>query len=139
MILHVDSDEYQKGPRMRAARLEHVNITVSDPERSAAFFARLCGWEERWRGPALNNGFTIHLGGDVDYLALYRPIEPQPVPFRKGVPLQHVGLLVDDLDAAEQIVIEEGLVPFSHGDYAPGRRFYFLDWDGIEFELVSYG
>jgi hypothetical protein len=24
-------------------------------------------------------------------------------------------------------------------DYEPGRRFYFLDWDGIEFELVNYG
>ena len=23
------------------------------------------------------------------------------------------------------------------GDLA--RRFYFLDWDGIEFEIVSYG
>lgn len=123
---------------MRPARLEHVNITVSDPERSAAFFARLCGWEERWRGPALNDGFTIHLGGEIEYLALYSPGEPQAQPFRKGVPLQHVGLLVDDLDEAERIVIAEGLTPFSHADYAPGRRFYFFDWDGIEFEVVSY-
>lgn len=123
---------------MRAARLEHVNLTVSDPERSAAFFAQLCGWEERWRGPAINDGFSIHLGGEVEYLALYTPGQPQAYPFRKGVPLQHVGLLVDDLDAAEQVVIDAGFTPFNHGDYDPGRRFYFLDWDGIEFEMVSY-
>lgn len=127
-----------KGPEMRAARLEHVNLTVSDPERSAAFFAALCGWEERWRGPAINGGFSIHLGGEVEYLALYTPGQPQAYPFRKGVPLQHVGLLVDDLDAAEQVVIDAGFTPFSHADYDPGRRFYFLDWDGIEFEMVSY-
>ncbi len=26
----------------------------------------------------------------------------------------------------------------SHADYEPGRRFYFHDEDGIEFEVVSY-
>jgi len=32
-----------------------------------------------------------------------------------------------------------GLEPFSFGDYDPGRRFYFLDPDGVEFEIVTYG
>ena len=58
--------------------------------------------------------------------------------FSKGEPLNHVGLLVDDLDAAEAVVEEAGLEPFSHGDYEPGKRFYFFDWDGIEFEIISY-
>ena len=31
-----------------------------------------------------------------------------------------------------------GLTAFNHGDYHPGRRFYFLDPDGIEYEVVSY-
>ena len=56
----------------------------------------------------------------------------------KGVPLNHVGIQVEDLDAVEERVVAAGLVPFSHGDYEPGRRFYFMDWDGIEFEIVSY-
>ena len=42
------------------------------------------------------------------------------------------------LRGAERVVVEAGLVPFNHADYAPGRRFYFFDWDGIEFEVVSY-
>jgi predicted enzyme related to lactoylglutathione lyase len=45
---------------------------------------------------------------------------------------------VDDLDAVERRVVAAGLRPFNHGDYEPGRRFYFLDADGIEFEIVSY-
>ncbi|HKR90939.1 hypothetical protein [Novosphingobium sp.] len=49
-----------------------------------------------------------------------------------------MGLLVDDLDAAERVVSAAGLQPFNHADYPPGRRFYFFDWDGIEFEIVSY-
>ena len=43
-----------------------------------------------------------------------------------------------DLALAEQVVIGAGLIPFAHDDYQPGRRFYFLDWDGIEFEVVTY-
>lgn len=123
---------------MAAARLEHANITVSDPDRSARFLAKLCGWHERWRGPAINDGWTIHLGSDTDYLALYTTGKAQDTRFAKGVPLNHIGLEVDDLDAAEAVVKAAGLVPFNHADYEPGRRFYFFDWDGIEFEVVSY-
>ena len=43
-----------------------------------------------------------------------------------------------DLNAAEAVVVAAGLEPFNHADYEPGRRFYFFDWDGIEFEVVSY-
>ena len=118
--------------------LEHANITVSDPERSSALLQQLCGWHERWRGPAINGGWTIHVGSERDYLAIYTTGAPVAERFAKGVPLNHVGLVVDDLDAAEQVVAAAGLEPFNHMDYEPGRRFYFFDWDGIEFELVSY-
>jgi catechol 2,3-dioxygenase-like lactoylglutathione lyase family enzyme len=118
-------------------RLEHANITVSDIERSSKLLRDLCGWEERWRGPSLNDGETIHVGEEFSYIALYTDRQ-EHARFTKGVPLNHVGLLVDDLDAAEQVVTEAGLLPFNHADYEPGRRFYFFDWDGIEFEVVSY-
>jgi len=118
-------------------RIEHVNLTVSDPERSAALFEQLLGWHERWRGPAQNGGKTIHVGEENTYLALYTDGENHAGQ-RKGKPMNHVGLLVDDLDAAERVVTEAGLCPFGHDDYEPGRRFYFFDWDGVEFEVVSY-
>jgi catechol 2,3-dioxygenase-like lactoylglutathione lyase family enzyme len=128
--------------------LEHANITVTEPDRSAALLKQLCGWEERWRGGSLLGGWTIHVGvpGDGrDYIAVYTNDELQAeaarnggLRYAKGLPLNHIGLMVDDLDAAERVVIAAGLTPFSHGDYEPGRRFYFFDWDGIEFEIVSY-
>jgi hypothetical protein len=31
-----------------------------------------------------------------------------------------------------------GYTPFNHGDYEPGRRFYFDGPDNIEIEVVSY-
>ena len=117
--------------------LEHANITVSDPDRSSALLQKLCGWHERWRGPSQLGGWTIHVGNDHDYIAVYTNDNVR-TDYAKGQPLNHVGLVVDDLAAAEQIVVDAGLEPMNHGDYEPGRRFYFFDWDGIEFEMVSY-
>jgi catechol 2,3-dioxygenase-like lactoylglutathione lyase family enzyme len=125
---------------MSSPRIEHVNITVADPERTSALMEALFDWHVRWSGPAANGGHTIHVGSNDHYVALHRPgthMQPRE-PFTKGKPLNHVGVEVDDLDATEARVIALGLKPFSHADYEPGRRFYFLDLDGIEYEVVSY-
>jgi catechol 2,3-dioxygenase-like lactoylglutathione lyase family enzyme len=125
---------------MPAPRIEHVNVTVTDPDRAAGLMQALFGWKVRWTGPALNGGRTIHVGSDEAYIALYAPPGGADLArdFAKGRPLNHIGVEVDDLDATEASVIAAGLTPFSHGDYEPGRRFYFLDPDGIEYEVVSY-
>ena len=123
---------------MTTGRIEHVNLTVTDIERSSAFFEKLLGWKQRWRGPAgSGQGETIHVGEQNTYLALYTNGTDRAGQ-KKGVPMNHVGFLVDDLDAAERLVVEHGLEPWGHDDYEPGRRFYFYDWDGIEFEVISY-
>ena len=100
---------------MAAARLEHANITVSDPDRSAALFEKLCGWHERWRGPSQLGGWTIHVGTSEAYLAIYTNEGPNNVtrggPYAKGVPLNHIGIEVDDLTAAEAVVAAHGLEP----------------------------
>jgi catechol 2,3-dioxygenase-like lactoylglutathione lyase family enzyme len=125
---------------MTMTRIEHVNVTVSDPDRAAALMGDLFGWRIRWQGPARDGGRTIHVGSDDHYLALYTQdgMEYGPADFEKGRPLNHVGIVVDDLDEIERRVVAAGLQPFSHGDYEPGRRFYFVDHDGIEYEIVSY-
>jgi catechol 2,3-dioxygenase-like lactoylglutathione lyase family enzyme len=123
------------------ARLEHVNITVADPAATAAMLADLFGWRIRWQGTAKFGGHTIHVGADDDYLAIYTPPKetadaPESYYIRGG--LNHVGVVVDDLDAVEAKVKAMGFAPHSHADYEPGRRFYFHDTDGIEWEVVSY-
>jgi catechol 2,3-dioxygenase-like lactoylglutathione lyase family enzyme len=123
---------------MARHRIEHVNVTVSDPERSAALMEQIFGWHVRWKGPARDNGTVVHVGTDDHYLALYAPPGEGLQRYPKGEPLNHVGIEVDDLQATEEKVIAAGLTPFAHGDYEPGQRFYFLDPDGIEYEVVSY-
>lgn len=124
---------------MASATIEHVNLNVSDPVRAAAMAIALFGWAERWRGQAADGGLTIHVGTPGSYIAFHSRSGPdQATRFEKGVPFNHVGIEVDDLAAVEKRVAALGLVPFGHGNYHPGRRFYFFDPDGIEYEIVSY-
>ena len=125
---------------MKKAALEHVNITVTDPERSAALMCDVFGWHIRWKGPSMGNGFTIHVGTDAQYLAFYtnETVRAKDPRFEKMQPMNHIALTVDDLDTAEKGIAAAGLTPFGHDDYEPGRRFYFYDWNSIEFEVVSY-
>ncbi len=125
---------------MSFPRIEHVNVTVTDPERTARLMQALFDWKIRWQGPARDGGRSIHVGSDTHYIALYTGANAAYTEedFAKGRPLNHIGVEVDDLDATEERVFAAGLVPFNHDDYEPGRRFYFFDPDGIEYEIVSY-
>lgn len=122
-------------------RLEHVNVTVQDSKATAAVLCRLFGWQIRWQGKAKAGGWTVHVGGAEDYLALYTPPEalqkPQN-PTVTGAGLNHVGLVVEDLDAVEALIRAAGYTTENHADYEPGRRFYFTEENGLEIEVVSY-
>ncbi len=127
------------------AHLEHVNITVSDPEKTAGMLAELFGWKTRWEGAAMDGaGYTMHVGSDDSYIAIYSGSDPeQTVPkadesYQTRGAMNHIGVVVDDLDGIEKKVIALGFRPTSHADYEPGRRFYFHDADGVEFEVISY-
>ncbi len=121
---------------MTNARLEHVNVTVRDSRKTGDLLARLFNWRLRWQGPGKSGGHTVHVGTDDNYVALWSPAAP--LTQAPETRLNHIAIEVDDLDAAEQRIIGEGYKPYNHGDYEPGRRFYFAHEDGIEFEVVSY-
>ena len=125
---------------MTQAYLEHANVTVRNPEASANMLKQLFGWKERWRGAAMSGGFTIHVGTDSHYIAFYTGPNGQEaeVHFPKSQPLNHLAFVVDDLDEVEHRVTALGIKAFNHADYEPGRRFYFFDENGIEYEIVSY-
>ena len=126
------------------AQLEHANVTVANPQGLAALLGDLFGWKIRWEGTALDGvGYTVHVGTDDTYLALYtgnarKPVQPEETTYNRVAGLNHIGIVVDDLDAAEARVRSLGLIPNSHADYEPGRRFYFDTPHQIEIEVISY-
>jgi len=127
-----------------SARLEHANVTVLDPDASARLLGDLFGWQVRWSGEAINGGYTVHVGTDEQYLALYTGPErgkdqrkADDSYLRRGG-LNHIGVVVPDLDATRARVVALGYVPGDLHDYEPGRRFYFREDNGIEIEVVAY-
>ncbi len=120
--------------------LEHVNLTVSDLDRSIAFYTGLLGLRVRWRREAGEDQAAAHVGDDRYYIAMFQsaPGSAASVVDYERVGLNHFGFVVDDLDAARERLLALGATPHHEADYEPGRRLYFLDPDGIEVELVQY-
>ncbi|MEP1538630.1 MAG: VOC family protein [Paracoccaceae bacterium] len=123
------------------AMLEHTNFTVTDPDTTAKWMCDLFGWHIRWSGAGMTTGYTVHVGTDSHYLALFSYGDTQKSreeTYRVTGGLNHIALVTDDIKTMETNVRKLGFEPRNHGDYEPGLRFYFEDNDGIEFEIVQY-
>ena len=126
---------------MTPTRLEHANVTVADSRATAAWLCEVFGWHIRWQGPSMNDGYTVHVGTDDSYIALYNPTHGQPKRednYATFGTLNHIAVFTDDIDTVEKRVKNAGFTPENHAAYAPGRRFYFDDSDGIEWEVASH-
>jgi len=121
--------------------LEHINLTVSDLNRSIDFYTSLLDLHVRWRRGADDpKGPAAHVGDERCYLAMFQATEASdPLEHDyEHVGLNHFGFVVDDLDLIRQRLEQRGITPHLEGDYDPGRRLYFHDPDGIEMELIEY-
>ncbi len=126
---------------MASAFLEHVNITATDPVRTAQILCTLFDWKIRWQGDAIHGGKTVHVGEKNSYIAVYKPpcdLQSAADSYETRGGLNHLAIVVDDLDKVEKRVIDADYKTYNHGNYEPGRRFYFRDENQIEFEIVSY-
>lgn len=121
--------------------LEHANINVSDPLATATWLSEIFGWSIRWQGSSLETGFSVHVGTETGYVALLAYGQQSKLNQDRHTTIgatNHIGIFVDDIDEAERRVISAGFEPRAHQDYAPGRRFYFFDNDGLEWEVASH-
>lgn len=68
----------------------------------------ICGlfdWRFRWKGLSAVGGYTIHVGNDDDYVALYsegKTQKSQLSNYRQQGSINHIGIVVDGLDTTEQ-------------------------------------
>ena len=124
------------------ARLEHANITVGDADHTAGWLGRAFGWSVMWQGPvSKGDGRTVFVGNGHEYLALFEPAHSDAGDrdqWKTRGRVNHIGIVVEDLGAAETAITGEGYTPHAHHDYEPGKRFYFFDDNDIEFEIVCY-
>jgi catechol 2,3-dioxygenase-like lactoylglutathione lyase family enzyme len=147
-----------------APAVESVGLTVSDLERSIAFFRDVLSFELVSRaehaGPeheALEGVFGLRtltarlkLGGEVLELTEYLAPEGRPIPVDSRSNdrwFQHVALIVSDMDQAYAHLRKHGVRHASSGpqrlpDWNPNaggiEAFYFKDEDGHVLEVLAF-
>jgi methylmalonyl-CoA/ethylmalonyl-CoA epimerase len=113
------------------AKLRHIALIVEDPEASARFFAEAFGMKRTGEARC-----GCHMSDGVVTVALLLKESEEE---RIGV--DHFGMWVDDLEAAELQATAAGAVPLGSGP--PGAAaFYeakFKTPDGIVFDLSHTG
>jgi catechol 2,3-dioxygenase-like lactoylglutathione lyase family enzyme len=145
----------------RVTGVDHVGVTVSEMDRSLAFWRDLLGlevlgrgtveWEHLDRLVALEGTriewceLALPGGGKVELSRYHRPVGAPVAPGEENEPgRSHLSLLVDDLagmlanlrDAGVPARTEEP-VEIPVGAYAGGKAAYVFDPDGIELELIQ--
>ncbi|CCQ10452.1 Glyoxalase family protein [Pseudoalteromonas luteoviolacea B = ATCC 29581] len=124
--------------------LEHVNLVVSNLEKSLAFYqAAFPHWFIRAKGEGQWCGKDrtwVHFGDDYHYIALSDHGEGENRNLEgHQVGLAHFAYAVKNVDAVLQRLESAG---FSVDKIGAGNRFrknlYFIDPDGFEVEFVEY-
>ncbi|MBL4673727.1 MAG: hypothetical protein JKX81_15825 [Arenicella sp.] len=133
---------------MKEAYLEHANITVSNPDATASILCNIFAWKVRWSGEAMDNGYTVHVGGTDSYLAIYTNDQVSASAsndFKTIKNLNHLGIIVDDLALIEARVLAADCKPHNHRHYQnkdssskPSSNFYFHIIDDLEKEVIHY-
>jgi catechol 2,3-dioxygenase-like lactoylglutathione lyase family enzyme len=124
---------------IRATRLEHVNLGVTDIDRSVDFYQQAFGWHVRWKGTSSGGARAAHVGNDAFYVAMFERVGGDVKHNRTAdVGINHFGFVVEDMDGAIRDLRAAGFDITSDDSYDPGRHVYLLDPDGIEIELVEY-
>ena len=115
--------------------LEHANLMVSSID-DAVRFLKTAFPEFHIRGSGIFKGRPwTHVGTDDTYIALNESDPGNAT----GVPLNHLGYVVDDVEALADRLLEAG---YKEGIISPPhpyrKRRYFHDADGLEWEFVEY-
>jgi len=127
-------------------RIRHIAITAEDPFVTAELFKQGLGLREIGRGDSdlaregyLTDGY-INLA-----IVCWKRTKQNPNPYPEGYGLDHFGVQVDDLDAAEARVKDSGatLQPPPKVDLSKldGRFFFEKKYTlaGVKFDLSSHG
>jgi predicted enzyme related to lactoylglutathione lyase len=107
--------------RARLVGVNHIAVEVADIDEALEFYGRVFEFTLRGRGRGMA---FIDMGDQFIALSAGRTQEPDSH--------RHIGLVVDDLDAARRSLEEAG------ARILPGRGLDFLDPWGNHFQVVEY-
>jgi catechol-2,3-dioxygenase len=127
-------------------RIRHIAITAEDPFVTAELFKKALGLQELSRGDS-ELAREVYLTDGYINLAIvcWKRTAETPNPYPDGYGLDHFGVQVEDLAAAEATAKQAGAVPQAPPpvDLAKlGERIFFetkLQLAGVKFDLSGHG
>ena len=140
--------------------VDHTSYTITNLERSLAFYQDLLGFEMVWQREITNDYFRRIVGfpdgvikaaqlrvpGSTHKLELFEYVKPRvnvAVVTTNTPGISHLALLVDDLPAVYEVLKGEGVrfrsepVMIDAGANKGGWAVYMLDPDGFSIELFQ--
>ena len=119
--------------------IDHVHLRSPDPERAAGFYAELFGAKPAGR---MQNGAALRVVMDLGGLPLFIEQVPAgtaspPAPPFLGV--EHIGLAVEDMDAAVAELRRKGAeFVVEPNSPRPGVKLAFIQGpDGVRIEIIQ--
>lgn len=127
-------------------KIRHIAITAEDPFVTAELFKKALGLEEISRGDS-DLAREVYLTDGYINLAIvcWKRTKENPNPYPEGYGLDHFGVQVEDLAAAEARAKQAGATPQPPPkvDLSKlGERIFFekkLQLAGIKFDLSGHG
>lgn len=125
-------------------RLEHINIVVSDIERSLVFYkAAFPHWKVRAKGEADWFGIKrnwVHFGDDFNFITLNdNGTGENRLRETNQLGLAHFAYVTNNVEAVVKRLVDAGFEVSIKGGENPHRaNYYFNDPDGFEVEFVQY-
>ncbi len=127
-------------------RIRHIAITAEDPFVTAELFKQALGLAEIGRGDS-DLAREVYLTDGYINLAIvcWKRTPANPEPYPEGYGLDHFGVQVDDLDAAESLARKTGATPQPppRVDLSKlgGRIFFEKKYTlaGVKFDLSGQG
>ncbi|MDK9759921.1 VOC family protein [Vibrio sp. D173a] len=122
------------------AYVEHANVTVSNIDDAIQFIqTAIPEFKVRHRGETQYR--WCHIGTDNSYIALQEMVAREKTdraPYL-DVGINHIGLVVNDVDQVKQRLFSDGYQQNDIGEENPYRkRIYFYDRSGVEWEFIQY-
>lgn len=121
---------------------EHIHLRSPDPEATAAWYNSNLG-AEVVRSPQADGAVRVdlNLSGQKVFIALARPGEAAEAPTSPYLGLDHIGLTVDDIDAAVAELKAKGVAfTMEPATIRPGVRIAFLlAPQNVSIELIQRG
>lgn len=122
-----------------AYRCDHLHLRSPDPAAAAAFYVEALGARETARMPVRDRlRVILDLGGLTVFIEEV-PATTARAPGAPCIGIEHIGLAVDDLDAALDAHRARGTrITTEAQEVRPGVRIAFLEGpDGVVLELLE--